>query len=212
MGSGTTRPIGPSPTLDEETTVRLMMPVYYIDDIVLPSDIALAEHSWSAIVNDTSEKFQQLKHNNSCSSPSCLSWFYVIFYDRLFDVHPLSRQLFTNTLNNQGKFLVMMISSCLKQLDNSNQFQSSMLALAERHCERGVRANEYGIVGDVLFWSLRQVLGGGYTAEVEHAWIKIYSHMLKFIVPVAIHFEKQVGSDLPKRSYGLLRASSDHPS
>jgi hypothetical protein len=47
-----------------------------------------------------------------------------------------------------------------------------------------------GIVGEVLFWVLKQVLGAtAYTAELHTAWIKIYSRMLKTIVPVAVALE-----------------------
>jgi hemoglobin-like flavoprotein len=195
---------------DEILTVTLMLPVYYMDEPVTIYDIELATRSWNLIVNDTSPKYMKLKSDGLIDQPSCLSWFYISFYERLFDVHPLSRKLFTTTVNSQGKFLVMMISSCLKQLDHPERFSASMIALAERHCEKGVRSNEYGIVGDVLFWTLQKCLGPeSYDEETERAWIKIYSSMLKHIVPRALHYEKTVGIKSLSRSVISMRAAND---
>lgn len=44
-----------------------------------------------------------------------------------------------------------------------------------------------GIVGDVLFWTLRKVIGDdSYTEDVHRVWVKVYSRMLKTIVPAAV--------------------------
>lgn len=54
---------------------------------------------------------------------------------------------------------------------------------------RGVKAVEYGVVGDVLFWSLRTLLGSAYTNKIHNGWTRIFSAMLAIIVPVAVAFE-----------------------
>jgi hypothetical protein len=47
-----------------------------------------------------------------------------------------------------------------------------------------------GIVGEVLFWVMKQVLGKElYTAEVHLAWVKLYNRMLQIIMPVAVSLE-----------------------
>lgn len=51
-----------------------------------------------------------------------------------------------------------------------------------------------GIVGEVLFWALRLVIGYEvYTDEMHSAWVKVYSRMLRVIVPVAIAWELELG-------------------
>lgn len=51
-----------------------------------------------------------------------------------------------------------------------------------------------GIFGEVLFWTLRKVLGGStYTYEVHCAWVKLYNRMLQFIMPVAVALEVDRG-------------------
>ena len=51
-----------------------------------------------------------------------------------------------------------------------------------------------GIVGEVLFWVLKRCVGARvYSQSVHVAWVKIYSRMLRTIVPVAISYELKGG-------------------
>jgi len=52
-----------------------------------------------------------------------------------------------------------------------------------------------GIVGEVLFWVLRQVLGAEmYSHAVHMAWVKVYNRMLSIIVPKAVALEVRRGA------------------
>jgi hemoglobin-like flavoprotein len=172
--------------------ISIMMPVYYIHDAEVTSeDIAEAAASWKLITDDTSKEFKRKKLNPSFTYFSCISWFFSLFYARLFDVHPLCKPLFSAGLQSQGKFLVKMISLTLSQLGNPEVFSKTMHELTIRHCERGVKAIEYGVVGDVLFWVIKTCIGESFTPKVGLAWTKIYSKMLQVIVPEAVAFERQ---------------------
>ncbi len=60
-----------------------------------------------------------------------------------------------------------------------------------------------GLVGEVLFWSLRNCIGPiDYTFEVHVAWMKLYSRMLAIMVPVAVAYELRDGSAQEKRFFG----------
>jgi hemoglobin-like flavoprotein len=132
-----------------------------------------------------------MKSDPSFHQASCISWFYSVFYERLFDVHPLCRPLFTSGIISQGKFLVKMVSLILNCLKNKEKFVKTMEDLAMRHCERGIRGIEYGIVGDVLFHALRRCVGPvNFTREVEQAWKLIYSSMIQVIVPLCVEYER----------------------
>lgn len=64
-----------------------------------------------------------------------------------------------------------------------------------------------GIVGEVLFWTLREVLGiEVYTSNVHTIWIKIFCRMLTVIVPVAVAFELK--GDIGKRTFETSRAAA----
>eukprot|EP00341_Mesodinium_pulex_P016249 CAMPEP_0116963160 /NCGR_PEP_ID=MMETSP0467-20121206/47735_1 /TAXON_ID=283647 /ORGANISM="Mesodinium pulex, Strain SPMC105" /LENGTH=233 /DNA_ID=CAMNT_0004651715 /DNA_START=21 /DNA_END=722 /DNA_ORIENTATION=- len=176
----------------EKEIIVLMMPVYYIHDgAVTKEDIEVARQSWGYIIEDKSPAFIENKKNPDFDQSSCISWFYGIFYERLFNVHPMCQPLFTSGLVSQGKFLVKMVSLTLNCLLNREKFQKNMEELALRHCERGVRGVEYGVVGDVLFYTLHKCLGNeAFSLETETVWKKIYSAMLSIIVPLAIEYER----------------------
>lgn len=175
--------------------VKMMMPVYYIEDDTSEVEIARARATWNMILNDTSEHFITMKGRgvSGYQQQSCVSLYYDSFYDRLFDVHPMARPMFSSGLKSQGKFLVKMVSLALSLFDQDEKFREILVKLAEVHNERGVKAVEYGIVGEVMFWSLRKCLGPVYDSDVHRVWVKIFSRMLKIMVPVAVSFELRCG-------------------
>lgn len=177
-----------------DSIVSIMMPVYYVHDAAVSAeDIALAKASWNLIIDDKSEEFHRRKREDpNFQYYSCISWFFSNFYSRLFDVHPLCKSLFSSGLQTQGKFLVKMISITLSQVNNPEQFQETMHDLTVRHCQRGVKAIEYGVVGDVLFWVIRTCVGEkAFTPAVSNVWVRIYSVMLRHIVPQAVAYERK---------------------
>jgi hemoglobin-like flavoprotein len=91
-----------------------------------------------------------------------------------------------------------MISMSLNQCEDQDKFKKSMIDLAERHCERGVKAVEYGIIGDVLFYSLEATAGGLYSPAVEACWKKVFSSMLAIIVPLCIRYERKGKLKIPQ--------------
>jgi hemoglobin-like flavoprotein len=179
---------------NNDTIVSVMMPVYYVHNaVVTPEDVTMAKASWNLIIEDKSEEFHRKKKEDpNFSYYSCISWFFSLFYSRLFDVHPLCKPLFSSGLQSQGKFLVKMISITLSQLGDKEAFSTTMAALTVRHCEKGVKAIEYGVVGDVLFFVIKACVGpAAFTPEIELAWIKVYSQMLQNIVPLAVTYERK---------------------
>lgn len=176
----------------EKQIILLMMPVYYTHDAAIgEKELHLAKLSWGYVIEDKSPAYLEKKKNDpNFHQASCISWFYSIFYERLFDVHPMCRPLFTSGIISQGKFLVKMVSLILNSLKNKDKFTKTMEDLALRHCERGIRGVEYGIVGDVLFYSIATAVGSPFTLEVEIAWKLIYSAMLQIIVPLCVEYER----------------------
>jgi hypothetical protein len=52
---------------------------------------------------------------------------------------------------------------------------------------------EYSIVGEVLMWAIQFMLGTEYDRSTEASWIRLYSSMLRVIVPLAVEFEHHNG-------------------
>lgn len=94
------------------------------------------------ILSNTSEYFLSMQGKPGFEQPTCISLFYDCFYARLFDVHPLSKPMFSAGLKVQGKFLVKMMSLTLNIADQDAKFDETMVRLAEVHNDRGVKAIE----------------------------------------------------------------------
>jgi hemoglobin-like flavoprotein len=182
--------------------VRLMMPVYYTCDAITKEECDAALEAWQMISNNEAPNYlkQQLESIEFATAyPTAMSYFSDLFYSRLFDVHPFSQNLFKD-VRSQGKFLTKMISLSLTEFYDPTKYELTLRKLAEVHNERGVKAAEYGIVGEVLFWALKRVLGTEvFDAFLHIAWVKIYSRMLRTMVPVAVAHELQQGSVTQKR-------------
>mmetsp|Transcript_18267 Transcript_18267/g.18341 ORF Transcript_18267/g.18341 Transcript_18267/m.18341 type:complete len:220 (-) Transcript_18267:490-1149(-) len=172
----------------EEELVELMMPPYYIKNVIVTdSDIAVGRLSWKKISDGSSQAYMAMKESPDFTESSCLTWFYSEFYGRMFDINPGARPLFKTNLMSQGRVLMGIITTALNQLKNSDKFHALLVNLTHLHSQRGIRGMQYGIAGDVLFWTLRKVLGSeDFDEETYKAWIHIFSYMLSIMVPVAV--------------------------
>lgn len=69
-----------------------------------------------------------------------------------------------------------------------------------------------GIFGECLFWALKLVLGPEYDAVTHMGWVKIFSRVLRAMVPVAIEYELENKEALKSRvtsRYQALASSLD---
>jgi hypothetical protein len=68
-----------------------MLPVYYTTETLNKDDIKLAENSWNYVANDTSPIYIEKLTSTTFAHayPTCKDWFLEVFYDRLFDIHPV---------------------------------------------------------------------------------------------------------------------------
>ena len=178
----------------DAAVVKLMQPTYYVNEPLTSQDTIRAKESWAHIINNTSPRFAELKSKGELLEfENAEDWFHKSFYARLFDVHPLSKQMFRDP-TSQGKFLVALFSFIFTSLEDSGRFDSRLKHLAKSHCDKGVKAVEYGVIGSVLFWTLEHTLGDTlYDAETKLAWIKTFSRMLSVMVPVAVSHELDNG-------------------
>lgn len=122
--------------------VSLMMPLYYNTKPLSNFDRELAVKSWNLIVSDEAPVFLTKRMSSDFHYHSSVTFFYDTFYIRLFDIHPMCKQLFRNGMRSQGTFLVKLISLALTELDDSMKFDTALKKLAEVHYQRGVKAAE----------------------------------------------------------------------
>ena len=99
-----------------------------------------------------------------------------LFYQRLFELDPSLRRLFTQTdMSEQRKKLMQMITVAVRGLSRLDELVPAVEALGNRHAGYGVTDAHYGTVATALLWTLEQGLGEGFTPEVREAWIETYT-------------------------------------
>jgi hemoglobin-like flavoprotein len=98
----------------------------------------------------------------------------VLFYDRLFQLDPSLRLLFSNDMTEQRQKLMQMLSAAVNGLRNPERLLPVLRELGERHNGYGVQPGHYTTVGLALIWTLRQGLGSAFTPPVEAAWTAAY--------------------------------------
>eukprot|EP01041_Mallomonas_annulata_P007605 gene7605-15579_t len=177
-----------------EEMAELMMPLYYVkNSTVVDEDITKAEACWRRILDASAPGYQdyvRLQGSGACDSAT--AWFTKTFYSRLFDVNPSATALFKGSAESQTKVLVAIVATALGQLRDPAGFHKTLETLAHVHVKRGVKGVQFGIAGDVLLWSFSVALKDDFTPELREIWVRLYSSMLKGLVPIAIGDEREL--------------------
>lgn len=97
-----------------------------------------------------------------------------LFYDRLFEIAPEVRPLFTGDIKEQGRKLMTMLATAVASLDDLEKIVPAVQELGRRHASYGVREEHYGRVGESLLWTLERGLGNDFTPDVKEAWAVVY--------------------------------------
>lgn len=108
-----------------------------------------------------------------------------MFYDRLFELDPSLRPLFTGDMEEQGKKLMDMIGVAVRGLDRLDDITPAVEQLGVRHQGYGVEPEHYDTVGEALLWTLEQGLGERFTPEVRAAWTETYELLAGVMVGAA---------------------------
>ena len=99
----------------------------------------------------------------------------TIFYDRLFELDPSLRRLFSRTdMAGQRRNLIQTLAVVVASIDRLESIVPAVEALGRRHAGYGVEAAHFETVGQALLDSLAVGLGEDFTAEVRDAWATAY--------------------------------------
>lgn len=120
-----------------------------------PEQIALIRSSWSKVlpIADTAAR---------------------LFYERLFELDPAARSLFTGNMQEQGANLMRMLNKVVQGMDRLDETIPLVEELGRRHAEYGVMDEHYDAVGEALLWTLEQGVGEEFTPQVREAWASAY--------------------------------------
>ncbi|MFN3706214.1 MAG: globin family protein [Thermoflexales bacterium] len=97
-----------------------------------------------------------------------------LFYNRLFEIDPPLQQLFRGDMKRQALMLMTVLGLVVRSLDRPALLAEAVRELGLRHERYGVRPEDYHTFGAALLWSLEQVLGDRFTADVRAAWIEAF--------------------------------------
>jgi nitric oxide dioxygenase len=109
----------------------------------------------------------------------------VVFYDRLFEIAPSVKSMFTGDMAEQGRKLMAMLAAVINGLGNLESILPAASALAGRHVSYGAKAEHYPVVGAALLWTLEKGLGDAWTPEVADAWTAAYGTLSGYMISEA---------------------------
>ena len=106
----------------------------------------------------------------------------TLFYNRLFEVAPGVKPLFSSDMKEQGRKLMQMIGVAVNNMDRIEEIVPAVIELGERHEGYGAEPDHYPVVGEVLLETLKAGLGEAFTDEAEQAWAKTYSALAGLMI------------------------------
>jgi hemoglobin-like flavoprotein len=109
----------------------------------------------------------------------------VFFYDRLFEIAPAVKSMFTGDMAEQRRKLMTMLAAVVNGLGNLESILPAASALAIRHVSYGAKAEHYPVVGAALLWTLEKGLGDAWTPEVADAWTAAYGTLSGYMISEA---------------------------
>ena len=85
---------------------EFIYPKFYIKHAVIETyDRENVRQVWNYICSNTSPEFSSQRMKDSTfPHANCMVWFFHVFYDRLFDVHPEVKHLFQDNILKQGNY------------------------------------------------------------------------------------------------------------
>lgn len=105
------------------------------------------------------------------------------FYANLFDANPALKTLFKGDIHAQSSKLTAMIGTAVASLEAPDALVPVLQQLARRHKTYGVKAEDYGAVGQALLLTLEQSLGDAFTPEARQAWEQLYGEICFIMIP-----------------------------
>jgi hemoglobin-like flavoprotein len=109
----------------------------------------------------------------------------VLFYDRLFEIAPQVKAMFSADMTEQRRKLMATLAAVVNGLGNLTSILPAASALAKRHVSYGAKAEHYPVVGAALLWTLEKGLGDGWTPDIAAAWTAAYGTLSGYMISEA---------------------------
>jgi hemoglobin-like flavoprotein len=97
-----------------------------------------------------------------------------VFYGKLFEIEPRTRELFSTDMLAQGETLISMLGVAVNMLDKLSLIDPIVQDLGRRHSRYQVRPEFIAPFREALIYTLNWALGAGFNAQVKEAWEALY--------------------------------------
>jgi len=109
----------------------------------------------------------------------------IIFYEKLFEIAPETRNLFIQDLTAQAAKLMSTLGLVVSQLQNAEDLEPIVKDLALRHLAYGVERRHYFVVRQALIEMLETVLQGSLSEKDLQAWTRAYDSLVETMLEAA---------------------------
>jgi hemoglobin-like flavoprotein len=120
------------------------------------------------------------------------------FYVELFGRHPSLRALFTTDPAQQQARFADKLTEIVWAMPRLDELLVHTRALGARHVGYGVRAVDYGAVGEALLGALAAVLGDDFDDPTREAWALAYNLVAETMLAGAAD-ARPIGADVRRR-------------
>lgn len=114
-----------------------------------------------------------------------------LFYDRLFEIEPSTREMFSDDTTEQGKKLMGALATVVGGLTDPDSIIPTVQDLGVAHLGFAVEDWHYDVVGQALIWTLEQGLGEAFTDEVKDAWVAAYTLLSGVMIEAANNYRNE---------------------
>lgn len=105
--------------------------------------------------------------------------FAAVFYEKVFQMSPETRKLFTRNMTDQGRLLTHMLSGIVYTLARPDHLISGLKTLGESHEKYGVTKLHYPIVRKAMLETIDEILGANKTPKTMEAWTQSLDFILE---------------------------------
>ncbi len=131
--------------ISEEYAVSLVLPIYYTKENFTDKEKDEALNVWKLITSNKAPGFIAQKESNPHFPYTlCSEYFYSIFFERLIDIHPTSKNLFSKNSQRMRQSFLSSFGMILNLMDDSDptKFKRCLVNLANVHNKIGIKAVE----------------------------------------------------------------------
>ncbi|RMF38801.1 MAG: globin [Alphaproteobacteria bacterium] len=108
----------------------------------------------------------------------------VEFYETLFELGPHLRRLFReDDMSGQGMRFMTALGVIIGHLDDPESLRERLAHLGRSHANFGLTREDYRLMEEALFLTLREALAPDFDAATQTAWRRVFRQITEAMAP-----------------------------